>query len=329
MKMHCLKRIALILPLISALFLISASCSDKYFTNDGCTWGTTYHIVYRSHVNLADSVEAVMSHIDGSLSLFNPESALSAVNCGLTDSVDADFVRVFACAARVHALSGGMFDPTVAPVADLWGFGPAGDVLAPDSAALASALKRVGLGSCRVENGMIVRADSLTSFDFSALAKGYGVDCIAEMLERNGCADYMVEVGGEIVAAGRNPSGKAWRIQIDAPVAEVHSRFDVVELGPARMALASSGNYRNFRVDSLGVRYGHTISPLDGRPVRTATLAATVSAADCMTADALATAAMCVAPDSALTMLAEAGARGLLILADGDSLRALTTPQFP
>ncbi len=325
-----MKRTYIFLPLISALVLIFASCGDKYFTNDGSAWGTTYHIVYSSSVDLCDSVTAVMDSVDRELSLFNPDSEVSAVNDGRTDSVGVGFTTVFRCAESIHSLSGGMFDPTVAPVAGLWGFGASDGSTDPDSAAIAEALSAVGLGSCSVENGIVSKKTPATTFDFSALAKGYGVDRIAAMLARNGCRNYMVEVGGEIKACGINPNGNFWRIQIDAPAETPgHVPFTVVELGPETQALASSGNYRNFRIGQDGKRYGHTISPLNGYPIQTATLAATVSASDCMSADALATACMCVEPAQAIELLGRAGAKGMIIVAVGDSLSMLSTPQFP
>ncbi len=320
-----------ILPLISALIFTFASCRQNYCVSDGTTWGTTYHIVHSGDDCLHDSILAVMAQIDSSLSLFNPESELCAVNSGACLYPGEGFRTVFECAARVSALSGGLYDPTVAPLVDLWGFGPSGSAGMPDSVALARALLSVGMSSCHIDStGQIHKKTSATAFDFSSLAKGYGVDCIADMLERNGVLNYMVEIGGEVCARGLSERGRPWQIQIDAPVSNtLHSRLAVVALGPHRSALASSGNYRNYRVDNNGTAYGHTINPLTGEPARTATLAATVSASSCMLADALATAAMCLEPQQALQMLSGANARGLVVTACADTFEIAATPQFP
>lgn len=319
------------MPLISALILTFASCSHGFFENNGQTWGTTYHIVYSSPVSLEDSIIGIMRFIDNELSVFNASSTVRAVNENRLDSVGEDFRSVFECAQRVNALSGGKYDPTIAPLADLWGFGPSGDVEVPSDSALVRALAVVGIDSCFIDDsGHITKRNPATAFDFSSLAKGYGVDCIARMLERNGVENYMVEIGGEISARGLNRKGSPWRIQIDAPVEDVlHQRLSVIELGPELGNIASSGNYRNYRTAADGSRYGHTINPRTGRPVQTSVLATSISAADCMTADALATAAMCLPPDSALNMLAEAGANGMLVVAKGDSISIVLTPSFP
>ncbi len=318
------------MPLITALFLTFASCSQSFFINDGCTWGTTYHIVYRADADLHDSIRIVMAQIDSSLSMFNPHSLVSRVNAGTDSAADGHFRAVMDVATRVNTLSGGRFDPTVGPVVNLWGFGPDGERAIPDSAAIAVALRSVGLAECGLTpQGRIVKKSPETYFDFSAVAKGYGVDCVADMLARNGVSDFMVEIGGEVVVQGTNPSGRPWRIQVDAPTASMtHDGLTVLEMGPQRRALASSGNYRNFRTDSTGVRFGHTIDPRTGRPVQTDVLAATIRTERCAEADALATACMTMSADSALAMLERADVPGMVITVVADSFVMLSTPQF-
>ena len=140
---------------------------------------------------------------------------------------------------------------------------------------------------------------------------------MGEMFERNGVTDYMIEVGGEVLVSGRNPRGQSWRIQIDNPeVADtlLHKRLEVIELGPIREAIATSGNYRNFRTDSLGHRYGHTLSPITGYPAETAVLSVTVKAPSCALADALATASMLMNPDEIKTFLSGFGAEAIVVV---------------
>lgn len=322
----------LILPLISVLFLTFASCSQEYFRTSGETWGTVYHIVYSSDENLDDSISCELERIDSIFSIFNPASEVCAVNENRRFRVSSDFEQLFNHAKHVWRISDGAFDPTVAPVAELWGFGAWGTGEVPDSLTIAAAMSKVGMGDCTIDaEGTVHKKNPGTHFDFSALAKGYGVDCVAAMLERNGCRNYMVEIGGEVVVAGHNPQGKPWRIQIDSPDSGIagHLSLMVVELGPEREAIASSGNYRNYRIDSIGNIYGHTINPHTGYPVQTATLAASILAGNCADADALATACMVMEPDDAVAMLEAEDVEGLLVIAEGDSMRVVFTPGFP
>ena len=304
-----------VMILLAAMALAGCRRAD-YRTASGAVWGTTYHITYRSAVDLSDSVLAEMRRVELSLSAFDSGSLLTAVNAGRTDSVDVRFEQVFGVAKRVYALSQGAFDPTVGPLVDLWGFGRTGATALPDSAAVATALERVCFDRCGIMEHRLQRPRPDVQFDFSAIAKGYGVDCVGAMLRRNGVSDFMVEIGGEVVVSGCNPHGTAWRIMVDAPqrnTAPGDSAVSVLQL--CNEAVATSGNYRNYRTDSVGRVYGHTIDPRTGRPVRTSTLSATVVCATCVEADALATACMVMHPDSAMSMLQRAGARGLLVLA--------------
>ena len=317
----------------AALCLLSLSCSDRqYHSYDGAVWGTTFHIVYESDRELADSVMAQIRRVEMSLSAFEPSSTVSVINSGADARVDELFERVFDEACGGNRLSNGMFDPTVGPLVDIWGFGRKSGVSAePDSAAVSVALKGVGISRCRIDNGLLVKADSTTQFDFSAIAKGLGVDCVAEMLRRNGCANYMVEIGGEVAALGVNAKGDVWRIQIDAPIDDasgtVHSQLSVISL--ADRAIATSGNYRNYR-DYASGRVGHTISPITGQPVSTATLSASVCAPSCMTADALATACMAMPADEALKMIeSQNEVEALIVVAQPGGYRVLTTAHFP
>lgn len=303
---HSIRAVTIILVSLTAL----TSCTQRQWRHaQGAAWGTSYHITYFSNRVLDDSVVAVMRNVELSLSPFEPASNISRINRGDTDIADRNVQRVFARAMEIWKCSNGCFDPTIAPLVNLWGFGTKeGDEL-PDSATVASTLLYVSMGKCRIDaHGRITKGHKETSFDFSAITKGYGVDCVARMLERNGVSDYIVEIGGEIVCRGHNPHGLDWQVQIDAPIADsvvTHRRYNVVPLKDA--AMATSGNYRNFRTLPDGRRVGHTISPITGYPLMTPTLSATVIAPDCMSADALATACMAMDADKALTMVRALG----------------------
>ncbi len=326
-----MKAYSIFLPLISVFLLTFASCTPTFFTSDGSTWGTDYHIVYRASHPLDDSINACLRRVDYSFSLFNPMSELSEINAGVRQSVSPQFTHLLNVSKEVNSLSRGLYDPTVAPLTRLWGFGP-DDTALPSDSAVDAARALVGIAQCYVDStGTLHRKHPGTQFDFSSVAKGYGIDLVAKMLRRNGCSDFMIEIGGEISAQGLNRQGRPWRIQVDSPAGGLgHERLRVVELGPQPVAMATSGNYRNFRPDGNGGVYGHTISPITGRPVQGRVLSATVIAPDCTLADAIATACMAVAdPDSALAIADRAAVSALIVYSSADTLATVQNSTFP
>lgn len=295
---------------------------EQYRRAEGATWGTVYHIIYQSPRDLSDSIVAVMAKVEKSLSMFDSASTVSRINAGKTDSVDSFIEAVWKVCTLVNKSSGGMFDPTVAPLTDLWGFGRGGrDVEVPDSAAVAFALEKVGFGRCSISSGTISRPEGV-EFDFSAVAKGFGVDCVASMLRRNGCSDYMVEIGGEVSVAGVNPSGKPWHIQIDSPAAQDVGGESIALLELTDCAIATSGNYRNNRRVGPDSVVGHTIDPTTGYPRRISVISATVVAPSCAVADAMATACMLLDSASVAGMVGSfPSTSALLYMADGSIVR--------
>lgn len=313
----------LLLALLAVLCACQGGGQAEYRKAEGMAWGTTYHIIYKSASDLGDTIAAEIARIDSTLSPFCKGSIISRVNAGDTSArADRGLADVFALSQRVCRISGGAFDPTVAPLINLWGFGYAeGAADVPDSAAIDSALRSVGILDCSIDaDGRVIKKSPATEFNFSAVAKGYGVDRVAEALRRCGCSDYMVEIGGEIALRGRNSRGEDWHIQVDAPESGpngeiVHSRMAMLALTDC--CIATSGNYRNYRQTSAGA-VGHTISPSTGRPVATSTLSATIIAPDCALADALATASMAMPADQAANMLRAEGVRAILAVAEPD-----------
>jgi len=295
------------LACITAVILGGCRPAESYRQASGAVWGTTYHITYRADRDLHDSVVAEMRRVERSLSMFDPASTVSRVNDSLTlgpIEVDSMFAEVFALSQRVSAVSDGAFDPTVQPLVDLWGFGPShiDEEEAPSIDAIDSALATVGIARCRIDGLTLYKAHPATRFDFSAVAKGYGVDRVAAALRRCGSADYMVEIGGEVAVSGRNPRGEDWHIALEAPEAGStpgSNPTDVLTLTSG--AVATSGNYRNYREFGDTI-VAHTIDPVSGRPVYTTIAAATVQAPTCALADALATACMALPSGRALAL---------------------------
>lgn len=293
--------------------------SADYRQTSGEVWHTFYSITYRSPKALDDSITAVLEQVGRSVSVFDPESLVSDVNSRDSVTVDEDFRRVYEMSRRINTVSGGSFDPTLSPLITAWGFGK-GHQATADTLRIDSLLAITGITRTRLDGDRLMKENPAIEFNFSAVAKGYGCDRVGEMLRRNGVTDYLIEIGGEIVASGERPGGGGWRVAIEKPDSEPHNSAEAVVV-LKDMSMATSGNYRNFH-ESGGERYGHTLSPVTGRPARTDVLSATVIAPQCMEADALATACMAMGSGRAMTMLDSLRLPAMLILAN-DSL--LTT----
>ncbi len=331
-----MKRILPIILIVTAMAgEVSCTRKGEWRRNSGAVWATQYNITYYSDRDLSDSIQEVFRTVEMSLSPFNPQSRISRINRGETDSADVLIERVMAISRDINRASRGAFDPTVSPLVNLWGFGYTGHpsdgrLPSPSQAQIDSALMAVGIGDCSISGGKIAKKSPATTFNFSAVTKGLGCDLMGEMLRRNGCTDYMVEIGGEMALSGHNPRGGEWRVQIDAPVPDntgMHRTMCVAEFTDC--GIATSGNYRNFLTDTAGVRRGHTISPVTGRPVQTPLVSVTVVAPDCAEADAIATACMVSDPSAAEALVrGRKGICALLVTAEADSLRLIPI-RFP
>lgn len=283
--------------LLFFLLLFLFSCNNtksQYFTNNGLVFGTYYHIIYESPEgnDLLDVIETELQRLDMSLSTYKEESVLSKVNTNQTVVLDSLFINVFIRSMQIAEQTNGAFDPTVAPLVNAWGFGfKKKEDITPE---LIDSIKQfIGYKKIKLNNGQIEKDDKRIMLDFSAIAKGYSVDVIGMLLERLGCKNYMVEIGGEVVAKGVNKEGIDWRIGINQPKEDETNTSTALQaiVGLKNKALATSGNYRNFYYED-GKKFAHTIDPKSGYPVEHSLLSATVMANDCMTADAFATAFM-------------------------------------
>ncbi len=321
-----MRKIELLWVVAISLVIIGCANQERYIQNQGMVWNTTYNIIYKSDKDLSDSINAVLKEIDQSASVFNKNSIVSELNVSDSLSVDTHLVNLYGIAKKVFNLSGGMFDPTLSPLIDAWGFGKGHKVNPQDTCRIDEILQYVGLGKTECKNGYIIKEDKRIQFNFSSVAKGYGCDAVAEMLKRSGVKDYMVEIGGEIALGGESPRGSKWNISIDRPVASDsilnHESQCIISLTDCGMA--TSGNYRNFRSEG-GRRIAHTISPVTGRPIQTDVLSATVIAPSSAEADALATACMAVGSEKARVMFDKLKYPVYLILTDSTSW---SNPQF-
>lgn len=262
--------------------------------NVGFAQGSTYNVKYMS-TNATDyqwEIDSILLEIDSSLSTYHNYSLISKLNQGdKTIFLDEHFVKVFNAFQAVADSTDGKFDCTLAPIINVWGFGFT-EKTKVDSTLIESLLQKVGYQKVALKGDSLLHNPNLLQLDFNALAQGYTVDVIATFLDNMGLQNYMVEVGGELKAKGKNPNGKNWRIGIDKPSPSIddNNRFQTVVELPNK-ALATSGNYRNFYVED-GEKYVHTINPQTGYPVKNKLLSVTILTDDCMLADAYATAFM-------------------------------------
>lgn len=295
---------------ITALFTGCAERS-RQLVLQGNALGTTYGIaVFEDELSvspaqLRNSIDSLLEAVNASMSTYRSNSLISRLNAeDSTVVVDAMFEEVFLLSKRIHKESGGFFDPTVGLLVNAWGFGPEGP--RNEVPHLESLLPRVGLDKVRLSQGKAIKEVPGIQLDFNAIAKGYTLDRIAVLIKREGGRNYLIQLGGEIVASGINLTKQSlWTIGINDPQdQDPQSSSRVIPLRDA--AMATSGNYRKFRVDSLSARrYGHTINPLNGSAETTNVLSASVIAPTCAEADAYATAFMAMPLDQSIRFLAE------------------------
>ena len=271
--------------------------------NEGTIFGTLYHAKYHCDQDLKAELEAELQKVDASLSMFNPQSTISLINKGETDKADKMLTEVLSLSYTVNEATRGAFDPTVAPLVNAWGFGFKNGQL-PDSAQVDSLRALVGLSSIHLRDDKLTKDNPLSILDFSAIAKGYGVDRAAQVLRGHGIQNVMVEIGGEVVTEGVNEKGEPWRIGINKPTDDSTSTNtdlqDVIAL--SGKAIATSGNYRNYYI-SGGRKIAHTINPHTGYPAQQDILSSTVMAPSCAEADAFATAFMVMGLEEAKQVL--------------------------
>lgn len=321
-------------------FLSLVGCSDgtgDLVTFTGETMGTTYSVKLvdapRSvdHGALEREVWEVLETVNRQMSTYRPESELSrfnAADAGSWVATSNDTQSVIAAALRVSQLTKGAFDPTVGPVVDLWGFGSAGaEQQLPSEADIAAAQQIVGFSKIetRPDEPAVAKQIGGLRLDLSGIAKGFGVDQVAELLDRQGVDNYLVEVGGELRSKGTGPSGKLWRVGIERPTGMPGDLQKVVDLKGE--ALATSGNYRIF-FERDGQRYSHIINPQTGRPVDHDLASATVVAATTMEADAFSTSLLVLGPDAGMELAIEQNIAALFIAGRGETFTETASPAF-
>lgn len=309
---------------LGIILMLMVGCEKRvqYRYTEGKIYGTFYHISYESASDLQREIREEMESVNASLSMFNPNSLIARLNRNETDSTDNLFRKMFAMASKVNRATEGGYDITVAPLVNAWGFGVQQEAF-PDSARIDSLLLSVGMDKLSLENDRLLKKGPGMKLDASSIAKGLGVDLVAEYFGRCGIRNYMVEIGGEVRVKGESDKKRSWRIGIDRPEDDVAAGGRQLQMvvGLTTGALATSGNYRNFYMHD-GKKYAHTINPKTGFPVQTEILGASVYAPSCMEADAYATGFMVVGLDKAKALITgDPELEGCLIYEENGSLK--------
>ena len=294
----------LVLLIVGTVLIIRQQRAIPYQSNSGMVFGTVYNITYECDSDLHKAITAELQKVDNSLSPFNDNSIITAINQNKDVVPDEMFLTVFNKAMEISRETAGAFDITVAPLVNAWGFGFKNGIH-PNRQQVDSLRRLIGYERVTLKDGRVMKQAPDIMLDCSAIAKGFGSDVVAHFLQQRGVKNYMVEIGGEIVTSGVNPQRLPWKIGVTKPTddtlsvrGEIQSVLNVTDL-----AMATSGNYRNFYYKG-GKKYAHTIDPKTGYPVQHSLLSATVLAKDCATADAYATSFMVLGIDGAKKVLA-------------------------
>jgi thiamine biosynthesis lipoprotein len=321
---------AVLLSLVAIVWLYRNSQGEAGETDSrqisisGQTMGTVYNVKYLDEQdrNFKSSIDSLLEVFNQSLNHYLPESEISRFNRNDTLFYELPyFYPVLEASREVVNVTDGAFDPTVAPLVNAWGFGPEGGEL-PDSIAVDSLLDLVGFDKIVFNTQYVTKTQPDIQLNFSAIAKGYGVDVVADYLSEQGVEHMMVEIGGEIVCRGVNSRGEVWKIGIDDPVSNGNM---TAAIAINNRAIATSGDYRNYYIRD-GKKYSHTLNPRTGYPVEHSVLSVSIIADDCMTADAYATAFMVLGLEKSLQVLeAQPSLDALIIYDDNGEIQTYQT----
>lgn len=304
--------------------------------------GTSYHITFElpAGVNpkeVQSSIDARLHTINNSMSTYQSDSTISKFNvlkAGQTIQIDADFIKVLSDSRLIYKKSHHAFDPTVYPLVELWGFGAKMSIERlqnpPTPQEINTVRDIIGLDKVVLDGQNLSKTINGVGLDFSAIAKGYGVDTIADVLKSQyQITNYMVEIGGEIATSGVNDKGKAWTLAVDKPImgSTANSREIMTTIRLSGQSMATSGNYRN-TIEYDGKRYSHTINPNTASPVVGGAPSVTVIADTTALADGWATALTALPQDDAIELASRNDIMALFILGDDKGWHIHKSPSF-
>ncbi|MDF2180820.1 FAD:protein FMN transferase [Neptuniibacter sp. CAU 1671] len=325
--------------LLAIVFFVVSGCSEpgpQLQTHAGMTMGTTFSVKWVAtpdtvQSDLARQIDNMLLAVNQSMSTYIPDSELSLLNkqpAASTVQVSEELGEVLALALQIADASSGAFDVTVGPLVNLWGFGPDGRVThAPSEDKIAEVRERVGYHKLDydAESRMLTK-QAASYIDLSAIAKGYGVDQVAGVLEQAGISNYLVEIGGELRAKGVKPNGQHWRIAIESPTSEIERTVQrIIEVRDT--GIATSGDYRNY-FEENGVRFSHTIDPATAAPIHHRLASVTVLAPTCAEADGLATTLMVLGPERGMEFASAKGIKVFMLVKTDNGFEERMSPGF-
>lgn len=324
-----------VLPVFLFMLITGCDYGPEVIEISGKKFGTTYSLTIVADQpapsDLSEMIESELNKIDVSMSTYRSNSEINQFNRLDTNvplNISEHFASVIEISENIWLRSGGAFEPTIGPLVDLWGFGP--DVKSdkvPSESDIASAINAVGFDAIFINvaapETTLAKSRSVR-LDLSAVAKGYAVDVLANLLESNALPDYLIEIGGETRVSGYNSQGQPWRLAIESPdimggIAHIVSMTDG--------AIATSGDYRNyFELD--GKRYSHTIDPKSGYPITHNLTSVSVIADSCAEADAWATAMMVLGDEKGLELANALGLAVFMVLNEGQTFKYINSKAF-
>ena len=276
------------------LLVLFVSCSNE-LTNTklvGSVFGTFYEVTYETNGNnnYQRALDSIFEVVNQSMSNYRTDSDISKVNNHKLNIVDSNFVKVFNAAKKIYYKTNGVFDPTIGKLVNAWNFGSEENNTKLDSFKIDSLMQFVGFDKIRLNNNVLIKTDPKPYIDFNAIAKGYAVDLVAAFLDSKGYYNYMINIGGELLARGINVEKQnGWTVGIENPNFDGTQSYDKTFV-LKNSAMATTGTYRKFKLDKIGNRYAHIINTKTGYPTKTNILSVSVIADNCMMADGYATA---------------------------------------
>ncbi len=293
--------------------LITQVNAQEMRTVHGKTMGNKYKVSWTAEkitpahmANIRAQIETRLESVNQSMSTWREDSEISQINQTPKNTpitISRDMKYVMTEALRIAELTNHTLDVTVAPLVNLWGFGPDGKATeVPTQKAIDNAKQYVGIQHIKIENNQLTKTIDGLEVDLSSIAKGFGVDVVADVMELNGIHNYLVDIGGELRIKGLNAEQQAWKVGIDKPFAYSTGQMEIIN--PGNAAVATSGDYRKY-FEKNGHHFSHLIDPRSGRPVAHTVVSATVIEKYSMTADALATAFMVLSVEESLAIANE------------------------
>ncbi|WP_370427184.1 FAD:protein FMN transferase [Actinobacillus pleuropneumoniae] len=326
---------------ISAIFLTACNKAPEQITLKGKTMGTTYTVKYIDNGELQNlqkpeevqkTLDDLLKQVNNEMSTYQPDSQISRFNAmqevNKAVQISPHFAKVVREAIRLNRVTEGALDVTVGKLVNLWGFGPDKRLnKAPSAEQIAALAPSVGIEKLSVSDNSLMKSVPNLYLDLSSIAKGFGVDKLAEHLESLGLANYLVEIGGELRGKGKNLQGVDWRIAIEQPtLAQGQAAQITVPLH--NLGMATSGNYRNYFEDEQGNRLSHIINPKELRPVSHKLASITVFAPTTMTADGLSTGLFVLGPEKALEVAEREKLAVFLIIKNGEAFETKMSREF-